>query len=317
MTNILLTYPLFDEALEPLAGHNLILPKSGTPLTTEQIADASHDVEAIICQLTNRISGPVFEAAPNLKVVATVSVGYDHLDVEAATKAGVALCNTPGVLDDTTADLAFALILAASRGLADAEHDLRNGGWKRWELDGYLGHDVHDATLGLVGYGRIGHAVARRAEGFNMRVIHYDVVPTGLPGYVADLDQVLREADIVSLHVPLTPTTRHLINADKLALMKPTAVLVNTSRGPVVDEEALAVALETEQIFAAGLDVYESEPNVHPRLLAAPRTVLLPHIGSASFATRLAMACLATNAVADVLAGGCPANTLNPEVLNK
>jgi glyoxylate reductase len=225
----------------------------------------AHSVEAIICQLTDPIPATVFDAAPPLKVVATVSVGYDHVDVGAGTRAGVAVCNTPGVLDETTADLAFALILAASRLLTDSERDLRRGGWKKWLLDGYLGHDVYGATLGLVGYGRIGRAVARRAEGFSMRVIHYDVVPTGLEGYVPNLDNLLRQADIVSLHVPLTPDTRHLIDASKLAMMKPTAVLVNSARGPVVDEKAVAVALESDQLFAAGLDVYEHEPALHPR----------------------------------------------------
>jgi glyoxylate reductase len=221
------------------------------------------------------------------------------------------------VLAETTADLAFALILSASRVLSDSERDLRKGNWKKWELDGYLGRDVHGATLGLIGYGRIGQAVARRAEGFSMRVIHHDLAPTGLPGYVADLDELLRQADIVSLHVPLTPETHHLVDARRLAIMKPTAVLVNTARGPVVDEEALGAALESGRLFAAGIDVYEHEPHVHPRLLAAPRAVLLPHIGSASFATRLAMANLATSAVADVLAGIRPANTVNPEVFDK
>jgi glyoxylate reductase len=220
------------------------------------------------------------------------------------------------VLAETTADLAFALILAASRVMSDSERDLRQGGYKKWELDGYLGQDVYGATLGLIGYGRIGQAVAKRAEGFSMRVIHHDLSPTGLAGYVEDLDELVSEADVVSLHVPLTPETHHLIDARRLALMKPTAVLVNTARGPVVDEEALGASLESGQLFAAGIDVYEHEPTVHPRLLAAPRAVLLPHIGSASFATRLAMAQLATTAVAQVLAGGWPPNTVNPEVFD-
>ncbi|MGD1011633.1 MAG: D-glycerate dehydrogenase [Acidimicrobiales bacterium] len=316
MARIFLTSKLSDEALGPLAAHELVVADPGVALGPNELAEAAKGFDAVICQLTDPIPQEVFAAAPPLKVLATVSVGYDHIDVGAATRAGVAVCNTPGVLDETTADLTFALILAASRLLPDAERDLRGGGWKKWLLDGYLGHDVHGATLGLVGYGRIGRAVARRAAGFAMRVIHYDVVETGLEGYVPHLDDLLREADIVSLHVPLTPETRHLIDASKLALMKPTAVLVNSARGPVVDEEAVAAALESGRLFAAGLDVYEHEPAVHPRLLAAPRTVLLPHIGSASFATRLAMARLATTAVADVLAGKRPVNTLNPEVFD-
>lgn len=317
MARILLTSQLFDESLGVLSQHELDIPKPEGSMTAEEIAQSAHDVEAIICQLTDRIGEAIFTAAPHLEVVATVSVGFDNVDVAAATRAGVPVCNTPGVLAETTADLAFALILSASRGLSDSERNLRQGNWKKWELNGYLGQDVYGATLGLVGYGRIGQAVARRAEGFSMRVIHHDLAPTGMPGYVSDLDELLQQADVVSLHVPLTPETHHLIDARRLAMMKPTAVLVNTARGPVVDEEALGAALEAGKLFAAGIDVYEHEPNVHPRLLAAPRAVLLPHIGSASFATRLAMAKLATSAVAEVLAGGRPQNTVNPQVFDK
>ena len=299
MSRILLTSKLFTPALEALSAHELLLPKPEGSMTVDEIAAAAKDVDALICQLTDRIGESIIASATDLAVIATVSVGFDNVDVAAATRAGIPVCNTPGVLAETTADLAFALILAASRVLADSERDLRQGGWKKWELDGYLGQDVYGATLGLVGYGRIGQAVAKRAEGFS------------------DLDELVSQADVLSLHVPLTAETRHLIDARRLALMKPTAVLVNTARGPVVDEEALAAALESGSLFAAGIDVYEQEPNVHPRLLAAPRTVLLPHIGSASSATRLAMAKLATSAVAEVLAGGRPANTVNPEVFDK
>ncbi|MGA2531020.1 MAG: D-glycerate dehydrogenase [Acidimicrobiales bacterium] len=314
MARILLTSKLFDASLGALVDHELVLPKPEGSMTTEEIIESARDTDAIICQLTDHIGETVLSACPQLKVVATVSVGFNNVDVAAATRAGIPVCNTPGVLTETTADLAFALILAACRVLSDSERDLRRGGYKRWELDGYLGQDVYGATLGLVGYGRVGQAVAKRAEGFSMRVIHYDLVPSGLPGWVDDLDELLAQVDIVSLHVPLSAETRHLIDARRLALMKPTAVVVNTSRGPVVDEEALAGALESGRLFGAGIDVYENEPIVHPRLLNAPRAVLLPHIGSASFATRLAMATLATSAVAEVLAGGRPPNTVNPEV---
>jgi glyoxylate reductase len=317
MARILLTSPLPDEALEPIAGHDVLTVQSGATLGSLEIADAATDVDAIVCQLPNRIDATVFAAASRLAVVATVSVGFDNIDVASATRAGVAVCNTPGVLDETTADLAFALILAASRLLSDSERDLRTGGWTDWQFDRYLGRDVHGATLGLVGYGRIAQAVARRAEGFSMHVLHHSRRPTGLTGYVAELDDLLRVADVVSLHVPLTPDTHRLVDARRLALMRPTAVLVNTARGPVVDEEALGAALESGQLFAAGIDVFEDEPAIHPRLLAAPRTVLLPHVGSASFATRVAMARLATSAVAEVLAGRRPLNTVNPEVFDK
>jgi len=216
------------------------------------------------------------------------------------------------VLDETTADLAFLLILAASRLAGDAERDLRAGRWPAWGINQYLGQDVHGATLGLVGYGRIGQAVARRGAGFGMRVLHHTRRDTGQPDYVADLDELLARSDIVSLHVPLTPDTRHLIDAARLARLRPSTVLVNTARGPVVDEAALADALEDGRLFAAGLDVYEEEPRVHPRLLAAPRTVLLPHIGSASHATRTRMARLACDGVVAVLRGERPPNLVAP-----
>jgi len=245
-----------------------------------------------------------------LKVVANVAVGYDNVDVAAAREHGIVVCNTPGVLDETTADLAFTLILAASRLAHDAEADLRGGRWHGWGITQYLGRDVHGATLGIVGYGRIGRAVARRASGFDMRVLHHTRTDTGEPGYVADLDALLADADVVSLHVPGGDATRHLIDARRIALMKPTAVLVNTARGPVVDEAALADALHGDRLFAAGLDVFEREPEVHPNLLTAPRTVILPHIGSASQATRTRMARLAAAAVDTVLGGGVPPNVV-------
>jgi glyoxylate reductase len=279
------------------------------PYSHEEMVDAAREIDAIVCLLTDRVDGAVIDAgAGRLRVIGNVAVGFDNVDLDAARRAGVAVCNTPGVLDETTADLAFALILAASRLLSEAERDLRAARWRGWGVGQYLGVDVHRATLGIVGYGRIGRAVARRAAGFEMRVIHHARVDTGEPGYVAGLDALLAEADVVTLHVPLTDATRHLIDDRRLRLMKPTAVLVNTARGPVVDEEALAAALEGRIIFAAGLDVYEREPQVHPRLLEAPRTVLLPHIGSASVATRTRMAQVAAEGVRAVLAGERPPN---------
>ena len=239
-------------------------------------------------------------------------MGYDNIDVAAAAAAGVAVCNTPGVLDETTADLAFLLILAASRLASTAEADLRAGRWRGWSIRQYLGQDVQGATLGIVGFGRIGQAVARRGAGFGMQVLHHTRHDTGVPGWTADLDALLAESDVVSLHVPLTDATRHLVDDRRLRLVKPTAVLVNTARGPVVDEEALAVALEEDRLFAAGLDVYEREPEVHPRLLAAPRTVLLPHLGSASHATRRRMAQLACDGAIAVLDGRRPPNLVTP-----
>jgi glyoxylate reductase len=214
------------------------------------------------------------------------------------------------VLDESTADLAFLLILAANRLSSDAERDLRAGRWDGWGISDHLGSDVWGTCLGLVGYGRIGQAVARRASGFGMEVIHHARADTGVPGYVPALADLLVRADTVSLHVPLTPDTHHLIGEAELAAMKPTAVLVNTARGAVVDEGALAQALERGRLHGAGLDVYAKEPAVDPRLLAAPHTVLLPHIGSATTRTRGAMARMAAEAVCDVLAGRAPAHTV-------
>ena len=274
--------------------------------------------DGVVCLLTERFDAEVLAAARGrLRVVANVAVGFDNIDVEAATAAGVVVCNTPDVLDETTADLAFALILAAARRTSEAEAVLRSGRWTGFHIDEFLGRDVHRATLGLVGYGRIGRAVARRAAGFAMEVVHHTRTPTGEPGWTGDLHDLLARADIVSLHVPLTPATFHLIGRPELAAMKPTAVLVNTARGPVVDEEALAEALERGEIAAAGIDVFEAEPAVHPRLLAAPGAVLLPHIGSATVATRTAMARLACASARSVLAGDIPPTALNPEAASR
>jgi len=318
VARVLVTRRLPDGGLDPLASHEyeIVGPKiDDTSYTPEELRRYAPNCDAIVSLLTDRIDADVVDAGAQggrLRVVANVAVGYDNIDVKAAAAHGIIVCNTPGVLDDTTADTAFLLILAASRLASTAEADLRTGRWKGWGVTQYLGRDVHGATLGLVGFGRIGRAVARRAEGFGMRVLHHARRPTNAPGYVAILDELLAAADIVSLHTPGGATTHHLIDARRLALMKPTAVLVNTARGSVVDEVALAEALHDGRLFAAGIDVYEREPAIEPLLLSAPRTVLLPHIGSASHATRTRMATMATSAVATVLAGGTPPNIVTP-----
>lgn len=312
MASVLVTRRLPEGGLDPLAGHDVIGPKpDDAPYSHAELVALAGEVDAIVCLLTDHVDRRVLEAgAGRLRVVANVAVGHDNIDVAAAAEHGIVVCNTPGVLDETTADLAFALILAASRLTSTAEADLRAGHWPGWGITQYLGFDVHGATLGIVGFGRIGRAVARRAAGFSMEVLHHARRPTGHDGYVADLDELLARADIVTLHVPGGAATHHLIDARRLALMKPSAVLVNTARGTVVDEAALADALHDGRLFAAGLDVYEHEPAVHPRLLDAPRTVLLPHVGSASKRTRTTMATTATAAVATVLAGGMPTNVV-------
>jgi glyoxylate reductase len=306
---VLVTRPLPDGSLDPLheAGFDVVQRGEPTALTPDELRDDIREVDGMVCLLTDRVDRQVLAAgAGRLRVVANVAVGYDNIDVAAANDLGAAVCNTPGVLDDTTADLAFLLIMAASRLASDAERDLRSGSWTGWAVDQYLGQDVHGRVLGVVGWGRIGRRVADRARGFGMQVLHHARTPSGEPGYVGELDDLLREADVVSIHVPLREDTYHLIGPRRIGLMKPTAVLVNTARGPIVDEAALADALHARRIFAAGLDVYEHEPEVHPRLLSAPRTVLLPHIGSASVATRTAMGRLASRSVVDVLSGRVP-----------
>jgi glyoxylate reductase len=314
VSRVLVTHQLPDGGLDPLvaAGHELVQRAGDEPYTADELVALAPDVDAIVCVLTDRIDAAVLQAgAPRLQVVANVAVGYDNIDVGTATELGIAVCNTPGVLDETTADLAFLLILAACRRATDAEADLRGGRWTGFHIGDFLGIDVHGATLGIAGYGRIGRAVARRAAGFGMEVLHHTRTDTGITGWVPDLDDLLRRSDIVSLHVPLHEATRGLIDARRLALMKPSAVLVNTARGPVVDEEALAIALEEGTIFAAGIDVYEREPAVHPRLLAAPHAVLLPHIGSATEATRCRMAQLASDGAVVVLRGDRPPNLVS------
>jgi glyoxylate reductase len=312
MARVLVTRRLTPGGTDPLleAGHDVVASDDDVPLTADELEARAGDFDGIVCLLTDHIDAAVLRAgqAGRLRVVANAAVGYDNIDVASAHELDIAVCNTPGVLDATTADLAFLLILTATRNTSTAEADLRQGRWDGWGFGTHLSHDVHGATLGVVGYGRIGRAVAQRAAGFDMEVLHTSRTDTGRPGYVAELGTLLARSDIVSLHVPLSESTRHLIGAAELALMKPTAVIVNTARGPVIDEDALADALEAGTIYGAGLDVFEGEPTVNPRLLRAPRTTLLPHIGSATIATRTNMARLACQGVCDVLAGVTPPN---------
>jgi glyoxylate reductase len=250
-------------------------------------------------------------AGEDLKVIANMAVGYDNVDLEAARERGVMVTNTPEVLDETTADTAFMLLLAAARRLGEGERIVRSGRWEAWGPKMLIGPDVWGKTLGIVGFGRIGQAMARRARGFDMEVFYTarsrkEDVENELGTRYAQLDELLQTSDFVSLHTPLTEETRHLIGAGELKKMKPESVLVNTSRGPIVDEGALADALAQGRIFAAGLDVYEEEPEVHPRLLELENVVLAPHIGSASIETRDKMATLAAENISAVLRGEKP-----------
>ncbi|MDR5683617.1 MAG: glyoxylate reductase [Armatimonadota bacterium] len=317
--------PLPGRALEILAEHCEVRmwerPEEPPPrdvLLAE--AEAAH---GIVSLLTDRMDEEVFARAPRLRVVSNVAVGYDNVDVPAATRRGIVVTNTPGVLTETTADFAWALLMAAARRVPEADRYVRSGRWTSWQPTLLLGHDVHGRTLGLVGLGRIGSAVARRAAGFRMRVLYHSRsrrrdLEAELGIEYRQLDELLRESDFVSLHTPLTPQTRHLIGRERLALMKPTAILVNTARGPVVDEQALYEALSQRRIAAAGLDVFETEPlPPHSPLCSLDNVVLAPHIASATHATRARMAELAAENCVAVLTGRRPPNPVNPEVLTR
>jgi len=286
----------------------------------EEVVQRVKDKEGLICLLTEKVNEDLLGAAPKLRIAANVAVGFDNIDVAACTKRGVAATNTPGVLDETTADCAWTLLMAVARRLSEGEALARSGNWKNWDLDQLVGADVWGKMLGIVGFGRIGRAVARRASGFQMKVIYTDAVRAPeeaekeLKAEFREMNALLAESDFISVHVPLLPETRGLFDSRKFERMKPTAFLVNTSRGPVVDEAALVAALESEKIAGAGLDVYENEPFIHPGLKRA-NVVLAPHIASASLETRTKMACIAAENVVALFTGQRPPNILNPEVL--
>jgi len=275
--------------------------------------------DALICLLTEKVDEELLSRAPKLRIAATVSVGYDNIDVPACTKRRVIATNTPGVLDDTTADFAWTLLMAIARRLVEGDAWVRSGAWPGWDLDQLLGGDIWGKTLGIVGMGRIGRGVAHRALGFNMRILYRDqmrISPESERELHAEhkpLDALLRESDFITLHVPLLPETRHLISSPQFEEMKRTAYLINTSRGPVVDENALVDALERRLIAGAALDVYEREPQVHPGLIARKDVILAPHLGSASIETRTKMAVMAATNVIALFEGRRPPNALNPE----
>jgi len=286
----------------------------------EEVLRRVKDKEALVCLLTEKVNDELLQAAPKLKIAANVAVGFDNIDLVACTKRGVVATNTPGVLDDTTADFAWTLLMAVARRLGEADALARSGNWKGWDLDQLVGTDVWGKTLGIVGFGRIGRAMARRANGFQMKTIYTDAVRAGasvekeLGAEYRDMNALLAEADFISVHTPLLPETRGLFNAEKFGRMKPTAFLINTSRGPVVNEEDLVAALENGKIAGAALDVFEKEPAIHPGLRRA-NVVLAPHIASASLETRAKMACMAAENVVALLQGRQPANVLNPDAL--
>ncbi len=289
------------------ARYEFVTEPGDEPPTREALAQGLQEADAAICLLTDRVDAALLAAVPRLKILANYAVGYDNIDLPAADRRGLIVTNTPDVLTDATADLTWALLLAAARRLTEGDPYVRSGAWTGWAPTQMLGADVSGTVLGIVGMGRIGQAVARRALGFGMTVLYTARrVVAAHPGATwqrRELDELLRTADFVSLHVPLTAETRHLIGARELALMKPTAFLINTARGPVVDEAALVSALEHRTIAGAGLDVYEAEPAIHPGLRGLSQVVLLPHLGSATLATRVRMGMICLENIEAVLAG--------------
>jgi len=292
------------------------------PPPKEVIIQKVRDVDALASLLSDKIDAEVFDAAPKLKIVAQIAVGFDNIDVKEATKRGIYVTNTPGVLTETTADFAWTLLMAVARRVVEADKYVRTGQWKvGWHPSMLSGRDVYGATIGIVGAGRIGSAVAKRAKGFNMKILYYDVIPRRelekkLGAKRVDLDTLLRESDFVSVHVPLMKETYHLINEERLKLMKKTAYLINNSRGPVVDEKALYKALKGGWIAGATLDVFEQEPTpVDNPLLTLDNAVVAPHISSASHETRSKMAEMVAENLVAFFEGRAPPNLVNPEVL--
>ncbi|MCP9452962.1 MAG: D-glycerate dehydrogenase [Nitrospira sp.] len=283
--------------------------------STDDLKAGFAESDAVICMLSDTINEDLLSCATKLKIVANYAVGYNNIDLAAASARGIVVTNTPDVLTDATADLAWALMLSVARRVVEGDQWVRTGGWRGWAPTQLLGADIAGKTLGIIGMGRIGQAVAQRAQGFRMRVLYESrravTPPQGVAWERRPLDQLLAEADFVSLHVPLTEATHHLIGAHELSLMKPTAILVNTARGPVVDEEALVAALTTGVIAGAGLDVYEQEPVIHPGLVKLPNVVLLPHVGSGTLETRLRMGRICLDNIEAVLNGRPAPNRIN------
>jgi len=315
---VLVTREVFDEVLAFLGAElDVDANQQDRPLSAQELHERMADKDGVMCALTDRIDAGLIAACPRLRAVCNIAVGYNNIDVPACTARGIAVTNTPGVLDETTADLVWALMLATARRLTEAEAYLRAGQWTGWYLKQMLGTDVHHATLGIVGMGRIGQVIARRALGFEMQVLYHNRSPlsaeieSALKARYVGMDELLARADFVVLQVPYSPATHHLIGAAELAKMKPSAILVNAARGGVVDDTALIDALQRGVIRAAGLDVFEDEPKLHPGFLALRNVVLAPHIGSSTRETRLAMAMTAATNLLAAMTGRGPPNVVN------
>jgi len=318
---VLITRMLPQPALDIVFTHcDVDLNRRDVRYTKQQLLRRLKRKAGMICLLTDAIDAAVLRSNPHLKVVSNVAVGIDNIDLRAATQHGIMVTNTPGVLTETTAEFAWALLMAAARRVVEGDRFVRAGKWKEWMLMGFLGRDLFGKTLGICGLGRIGSAVARRARGFNMRIAYTqrhrnEAKERELDATYVDKTTLLKESDFVVLVLPLTPETRHYIGPKELKGMKATAILVNVARGPIVDEKALVHALKTKTIAGAGLDVFEREPKVQRGLLRLPNVVLAPHIASASMETRTRMACMAAENCVAALTGQRPPNLVNPETL--
>ncbi len=319
---VYVTRALPGDAIERLREHaDVDVWHQDDPPPREEILNNVANAAGLLCLLTDNVDAGVVEAGQQLRIVSTMAAGYDHIDVEACSRKGIFVTNTPGVLTETTADFAFALLLSAARRLSEAERAVRDGRWTTWRPSFLLGQDVHGATLGIVGLGAIGAAVAKRARGFDMRVLYYSRsrrpdIEAELGIEFAPFEELLAEADFVSVHVPLTAETRHMFNSDTFNRMKPTAIFINTARGAAVDESALLRALEGQRIAAAAIDVAEVEPiPKHDMLLRMPNLLVTPHIASASVATRQRMARMAVDNIIDALGGKMPQHCVNVDAV--
>ncbi len=322
---VLVTRKIPEPGLEVLREHTseIDLFPHNRGMTRAELFEFIGDKDGLLCLLTDKIDREFFEAASKLRAIANYAVGFNNIDIAEATKRGIPVTNTPGVLTETTADLAWALLMDVARRVSEGDRYTRAGRFKGWGPMLLMGGDVYGKTLGIIGMGRIGQAVAKRASGFDMQVIYSDVdsLPPDrekeLNAKKTDLETLLRESDFVTIHTPLTEETHHLIGEKQFSLMKPSAYLINTARGPVVDEEALADALSKKKIAGAGLDVFEHEPKIEPELFNMDNAVLLPHIGSASVETRSRMAVMAAENLVAGLRGEKPPNCLNAEIYDK
>jgi glyoxylate reductase len=316
---VLITRPIQQSVINKISQHcDVQVHPVDEPMPPHVLASAMHDVDGVM-PAGVRISREIIDGSPRLRVVSNIAVGYDNIDVEACNRRHILVTNTAGVLTEATADLAFALLLSAGRRVVEGDRYVRAGHWKQWQWNCLWGTEMHGKTLGLYGFGRIAQATARRGRGFSMRILYHarHRVPASVEKEFAaefvDRETLLRQSDFLSLHVPLTPETHHAIGAPELALMKPSAFVINAARGPIVDEEALVQALQAGRLAGAGLDVFEYEPQVHPALLAMDNVTLAPHVGSATAETRLRMATLASENLLAALRGERPPNLVNPE----